>query len=371
MAIEGYDESQGKPIESLVETMILDDETSYFLTTLDDVTRKINLLNIAKALSGDEEGENSEFKFYTTKAIKEQLIQVYSEISSIEGLYEQYNKILESLRTSVDTSLRKLELTVNNIDPKIKEMYDKVVKEFESNFNDLANQDNKITLRINDIYSELSEADLEIIKRFDTKFNELTGMVDSSGDLADSLFNILNEELTTTKNRITSIYNELKSQDASLTRRIRDLEAATGSSMNMFGHYYTQTQVDNKLKEIYEKFKVKVISSPTDSSNANQNLNNYTESGMYFFTQTANAANLPSGCVNGILFVIDCTGGITKQIFYRYGTINTNDHQMFIRTRGSNVWSDWARVLTTKDIIYGTSVPTSLENGQIYLQYFL
>ena len=132
MAIESYDESQGKPIEKLEETMILDDQTSYFLTTLEDVTRKINLINIAKALSGDEEGENSEFKFYTTKAIQEKFIQVNADISNVEGLYEQYDKILENLRTNVDTSLKKLELIVDNIDPKIREMYNKIVKEFES-----------------------------------------------------------------------------------------------------------------------------------------------------------------------------------------------------------------------------------------------
>lgn len=370
MAIESYDESQGKPIEKLEETMIIDDETSYFLTTLKDVTRKINLINIAKALSGDEEGDNTEFKFYTTKAIEERLIQVYTKINSIEGLYEQYNKILENLRTNVDTSLKKLELIVDNIDPKIQEMYKKIVKEFESNFNDLANEDNEIMIHVNEIYEELSDADQEIIKRFDLKFNELTGMIDSSGDIADTLYNILNQDIETLRTRIGEIYNELKSQDAALEKRISSLETKTQSNTNQFESYYDQSEIDKMIQQLYDKFKVVIVSAVKDSAGRAQDLNNYLSSGMYFFTQSANAAHMPSGCVNGILHVIDCGNSIYKQIFYRYGTVNSTDHQMYIRTRGSNVWSDWVKFLTSKDILIGTSVPAALENGQIYIQYF-
>ena len=53
MAIEAFDESQGKPIEKLTETMVLDDQTSYFLVSLEELTRKINLINLAKALRGE------------------------------------------------------------------------------------------------------------------------------------------------------------------------------------------------------------------------------------------------------------------------------------------------------------------------------
>ena len=92
---------------------------------------------------------------------------------------------------------------------------------------------------------------------------------------------------------------------------------------------------------------------------------------MYFFAQSAEASNMPPNCVNGILNVINCGNGVIKQIFYRYGTINKNDHQMFLRTRASSSWSDWSKVITTNDILTGTSVPAALEDGQIYLQYFL
>lgn len=370
MAIESYDESQGKPIEKLEETMILDDQTSYFLTTLEDVTRKINLINIAKALSGDEEGENSEFKFYTTKAIQEKFIQVNADISNVEGLYEQYDKILENLRTNVDTSLKKLELIVDNIDPKIREMYNKIVKEFESKFNDLAKVDNNLLIKIEDVYAELSDADKEIIKRFDTKFNELAGMVDQSGDLADSLFNIVNQDIENLRTRVNEIYTELKSQDAALLNKINELTKQTETNTGQFKSYYDQTQIDKMLQEIYNKFQVAIVSSNLDWAGRANNFNNYVNSGIYFFTQSANASNMPSGCTNGILHVINCGNGIIKQIFYRYGTLNSTDHQMYVRTFGSNIWTDWVRMLTTKDILIGTAVPSSLEDGQVYIQYF-
>ena len=45
---------------------------------------------------------------------------------------------------------------------------------------------------------------------------------------------------------------------------------------------------------------------------------------------------------------------------------------MYNRTRFNNgSWSDWIRYLTDRDIVYGTEVPSALENGQIYIQYFV
>lgn len=370
MAIEYYDNSQGKPVELLEETMIIDDETSYFLTTLNDMSRKINLINIAKALCGDEEGKNSEFKFYTTKSINEKFIQVYSEISSVEKISEQYDKIIENLKTDVDTSLTRLQLAIDRIDPKIQEISNKLAKQFEEKFTELSNTDNEIMIRIDDIYEELTNSDKKILDEVNLKFNELTGMVDQSGDLTESLFNILNQTVDDLKSTLDSYYNELKSQDVSILNRVKTLESRADNTTNKFESYYEKEYIDEKLTEIYNKFKVKNISSNTDEQGRANALNNYTESGMYFFAQSANAANMPPNCVNGMLHVINYDNGVIKQIFYRYGTINSTDNQMFIRTFGSGYWSDWSKILTSKDIISGTSVPTALENGQIYIQYF-
>ena len=65
MAVEYFDREQGKPIEELEETMILDDEASYFLVSTENLNRKINLLSVIKMMCWDDNNINSEFKLYS------------------------------------------------------------------------------------------------------------------------------------------------------------------------------------------------------------------------------------------------------------------------------------------------------------------
>lgn len=60
--------------------------------------------------------------------------------------------------------------------------------------------------------------------------------------------------------------------------------------------------------------------------------------------------NIPSGVSNGMLKVI-ARSSTVKQILRRHGTVGTNDHEIYIRSYNpsTKVWSDWVRILTTKD----------------------
>ena len=60
--------------------------------------------------------------------------------------------------------------------------------------------------------------------------------------------------------------------------------------------------------------------------------------------------NMPSGVSNGLLEVI-ARSSTVKQILRRHGTVGTNDHEIYIRSYNpsTKVWSDWVRILTTKD----------------------
>lgn len=92
--------------------------------------------------------------------------------------------------------------------------------------------------------------------------------------------------------------------------------------------------------------------------NGGTNLNNLTAQGIYQIGQHNGNANLPAGCVNGTLCVFAIAGASTvKQIFYRQGTQNTNDHETYVRQKQGSSWSSWIRMLTTKDI--ASSVNTS------------
>lgn len=79
-------------------------------------------------------------------------------------------------------------------------------------------------------------------------------------------------------------------------------------------------------------------------------LNDYTEEGFYFFSPDYAPTNIPAGS-NGWLAVMTGDNGGTqaiKQIWYRAGTANSNDHNTYIRTRMSGNFSDWAMVITAK-----------------------
>lgn len=84
-------------------------------------------------------------------------------------------------------------------------------------------------------------------------------------------------------------------------------------------------------------------------------LNDYTVAGAYSFAVSVAPTNRPEGTSNGWLVVIPWTTnpetGTVKQIWLRHGSIGTNDHEMYVRTKiGDYGWSDWAQVWTTKDL---------------------
>ena len=74
-----------------------------------------------------------------------------------------------------------------------------------------------------------------------------------------------------------------------------------------------------------------------------------TKPGSYQFHHTKTYINNPP-MVNGFVDV-KTYGNIVKQIAYRQGTIGTNDHEIYECTGNKAIddWSDWVRILTTKD----------------------
>lgn len=84
------------------------------------------------------------------------------------------------------------------------------------------------------------------------------------------------------------------------------------------------------------------------SSDANvfgTDLNSYVKSGFYYVSSLTD--NKPKSSIsNGFLIVIASSSGNIKQIFSRYGTMDSNDHETYVRTRSTVlVWSSWHKVL--------------------------
>lgn len=83
-------------------------------------------------------------------------------------------------------------------------------------------------------------------------------------------------------------------------------------------------------------------------------LNNYIEEGLYYFDTTYKPTNVPFGS-NGWLEVKPSGTGRAKQIWYRYGTLDSNDHQTAVRTCSADgTWSQWTNSVDTV-IAQGTS----------------
>lgn len=86
--------------------------------------------------------------------------------------------------------------------------------------------------------------------------------------------------------------------------------------------------------------------------NENTDLNNIIDNGVYYLPNTYTYTNLPGTSVNGWLVVFENTGTDTrtiKQIWYRQGTINTNDWNVYIRTKTDDSWGNWTRLLVDND----------------------
>lgn len=85
--------------------------------------------------------------------------------------------------------------------------------------------------------------------------------------------------------------------------------------------------------------------------------NTYTKAGFYSLKNVDTAENAPPTSVNGHL-IIHSDGIRIRQIYYRIGTINSNDWHIFTRS-GSTVtgqWSDWIAMLTERNLGDGLKI---------------
>lgn len=81
-------------------------------------------------------------------------------------------------------------------------------------------------------------------------------------------------------------------------------------------------------------------------------LNNYKQSGIWYFNSSHTPVNLPTGCVNGWLVVLRADSGAIKQIWLRYGTLNTNDFSTYVRTSNGTTWSAWRRFAENPVVLF-------------------
>lgn len=130
--------------------------------------------------------------------------------------------------------------------------------------------------------------------------------------------------------------------DAAIGKKANQLELDThtnNSTVHITASERTKwNNVDNKLDKNYA-----VVATGTD-------LNRIVTTGLYFCNSSYTYTNMPPGVVNGYLVVMRSgTTNNIKQVFYRQGTIGTNDWQIYVRMGTTTVFGPWVRLITEKD----------------------
>lgn len=132
-------------------------------------------------------------------------------------------------------------------------------------------------------------------------------------------------------------------------------------------------QILNSIKSLWSKTNNKVDKT-TNITTTNTDLNDYIEEGTYFFSSATYAPeNRPTG-TNGWLKVIKGSGDWVKQLWYRAGTNNSNDWQIFVRTKSATLdWSDWRELQTKERTLYennsGTTGTVTLSDSTANYRY--
>lgn len=99
----------------------------------------------------------------------------------------------------------------------------------------------------------------------------------------------------------------------------------------------------SNLEDLLKSYTDNTLPTETD-------FNDVTTEGRYYMLDKNTYTNKPL-LVNGFVDV-KVYGQVVKQIIWRQGTIGTNDHDIYERTGwlANQNWSDWVKVLTTKDL---------------------
>lgn len=129
-----------------------------------------------------------------------------------------------------------------------------------------------------------------------------------------------------------------------------------------------QSTLDGKASSSHKHYATAIAVTGED-------LNDYTDAGIYAFAQAYTPTNIPAGS-NGWLVVIPWQqdSGTIKQIWFRHGTVGSNDFETYVRTKiGTNAWGSWSKYYTTSNpptyAEVGASPAFTSSNGGVEYSY--
>lgn len=149
-------------------------------------------------------------------------------------------------------------------------------------------------------------------------------------------------EVTTTGSKTTRIIQRVTRYGLAGTTTFRTL--------NESGKWneWTEVVTTSKLEDSVETIKAETMLT-AEIRTSGTDLNDYTTPGSYFFSGDYKPTNIPTGSNGWLLVLANDSRTMVKQIWFRAGTMNSNDHQTYIRTyiNGSG-WSNWHAVSVTQ-----------------------
>lgn len=194
-----------------------------------------------------------------------------------------------------------------------------IIPHFNSLIDSLDKRDADVDTALSDRYTK-TETDTAI----DNKITEL-----GAGDMAKAIYDTDGDGV---------VDNAQTAADA------RKLAGKTPGQLT-FGadQIITDETTDERLPETLDK----KLNKGVDVTITGEDINNYKTEGVYHFGNSVTPTNIPAG-VNGWLVVIGGAGSDRKQLWFRQGTANSNDHEIYVRTLLGDVWSDWTMLITNK-----------------------
>lgn len=125
--------------------------------------------------------------------------------------------------------------------------------------------------------------------------------------------------------------------------------------------------IDEKMRQLNKELTANNLDVSGKVLPTGTNVDDLREAGVYYFIQTNLTYGLPNNSVNGWLIVLRYVETVVKQLFFRQGTTDTNDFEVYVRSSdGETTWGEW-RCFATKNpsgaLLLATENPAFTGNG--------
>ena len=193
------------------------------------------------------------------------------------------------------------------------------------------------------------EAETPNFKRLLTKEDDLNGIVEAGVYYASTAS--LPKNFPYTNAAVIEVVTAGSERTRIIQRATRyGMEGATTFRTLYEGTWneWTEVVTNSKLEDSVETIKAETMLT-TEIRTSGTDLNDYTTPGSYFFSGDYKPTNIPTGSNGWLLVLANGSRTMVKQIWFRAGSMNSTDHQTYIRTyiNGSG-WSNWHAVSVTQ-----------------------